>query len=297
MLAVWLTRSCSTASSRPAPSASWPRPTARPCRDRRRDRLLFRTFSLRDFFGWGGRYVWRFLGVRVLFCGLVAGHGRGGPVLADLPGAWAGANGGAGGVRHRLRRRAAAGVPGPGARPLVPAWPRRTWRARAPACAPPRAAGSPCSAGAWARSSTLLHRVLGAALGLSVVFLPLAAVADSLLSGAPGWRGRWSSCSSSSCRSPQHAARDAPGRRPGGPGAQRDARARSAVNPRCRPREIEASPPPLASCFWSWSLAVARRSRRAPRRHRKAEKAPGHPPQPPAPAAAGPRAGGAGPAR
>jgi hypothetical protein len=29
---------------------------------------------------------------------------------------------------------------------------------------------------------------LGAAVGLSIVFLPLTAVADSLLSGSPGWR-------------------------------------------------------------------------------------------------------------
>lgn len=36
----------------------------------RRDRLLFRTFSARDFVGWGGLYVWRFFGMLVLFWGL-----------------------------------------------------------------------------------------------------------------------------------------------------------------------------------------------------------------------------------
>ncbi len=37
----------------------------------RRQRLLFRTFSRRDFLGWGGLYVWRFFGMLVLFWGLM----------------------------------------------------------------------------------------------------------------------------------------------------------------------------------------------------------------------------------
>ncbi|MFP5286295.1 MAG: hypothetical protein ACLGI9_11210 [Thermoanaerobaculia bacterium] len=37
-----------------------------------RDRRLFRTFSLRDFLGWGGRYVWRFFWFINLFCVLVS---------------------------------------------------------------------------------------------------------------------------------------------------------------------------------------------------------------------------------
>jgi hypothetical protein len=37
----------------------------------RRPRLLFRTFSRRDFLGWGGLYVWRFFGMLVLFWGLM----------------------------------------------------------------------------------------------------------------------------------------------------------------------------------------------------------------------------------
>jgi len=32
-----------------------------------RHRMLFRTFSLRDFLGWGGLYMWRFCGVLLLF--------------------------------------------------------------------------------------------------------------------------------------------------------------------------------------------------------------------------------------
>ena len=35
----------------------------------RRSPLFFRTFSLRDFLGWGGRYVWRFAGAGLLFGG------------------------------------------------------------------------------------------------------------------------------------------------------------------------------------------------------------------------------------
>lgn len=41
-----------------------------------RSSLLFRTFSVRDFFGWGGRYVWRYFGFSLLFVllvGLVVG--------------------------------------------------------------------------------------------------------------------------------------------------------------------------------------------------------------------------------
>lgn len=37
-----------------------------------RDQRLFRTFTLRDFLGWGGRYVWRFFWFFNLFCVLVS---------------------------------------------------------------------------------------------------------------------------------------------------------------------------------------------------------------------------------
>ena len=53
--------------------------------------------------------------------------------------------------RHRPRRRAAAGLPGPDRRPRLPSRARPTWRARARACGPPGAAVSACSAAAWAR--------------------------------------------------------------------------------------------------------------------------------------------------
>jgi hypothetical protein len=43
------------------------RPGSKPRAGRPRARALFRTFSRTDFFGWGGRYVWRFFGLVNLF--------------------------------------------------------------------------------------------------------------------------------------------------------------------------------------------------------------------------------------
>ncbi|MFL6197223.1 MAG: hypothetical protein ACJ75H_23755 [Thermoanaerobaculia bacterium] len=39
----------------------------------RRDRTFFRTFSLRDFLGWSGLYVWRFFGLLALFWAVAFG--------------------------------------------------------------------------------------------------------------------------------------------------------------------------------------------------------------------------------
>lgn len=153
----------------------------------RRSRLLFRTFSLRDFCGWGGLYVWRFLRVRVLFWGLIAALG--GAVLFWLiflavgGSTWGGS--------------AAFGIGCGGALPLAfLALVLGLWFQVAQADLARDGSGV---RSASRRGLHVLGRRLGAvviffllfvgaAVGLSIVFLPLTAAADSLLSGAPGWR-------------------------------------------------------------------------------------------------------------
>lgn len=153
----------------------------------RRNRQLFRTFSLRDFCGWGGLYVWRFLGVRVLFCGLIAALG--GAVLFWLifmavgGGTWGGS--------------AAFGIGCGGALPLAfLALVLGLWFQVAQADLAREGSGVRTAS---RRGLHVLGRrlgavailfilFLGAAFGLSIVFLPVTAVADSLLSGSPGWR-------------------------------------------------------------------------------------------------------------
>lgn len=153
----------------------------------RRNRLLFRTFSVRDFCGWGGLYVWRFLGVRVLFCGL--GMVMGGAVLLWL--LFLGVGGGHWGAP------AAFGIGCGGMLPLAfLALVLGLWFHVAQADLAREGSG----VGAASRRGldvlgrrlgsviTLFILFLGAGLALSIVFLPLTAVTDSLLSGAPGWR-------------------------------------------------------------------------------------------------------------
>jgi hypothetical protein len=153
----------------------------------RRNRLLFRTFSLRDFCGWGGLYVWRFLGVRVLFCGLIGALG--GAVLFWLifmalgGGTWGGS--------------AAFGIGCGGALPLAfLALVLGLWFQVAQADLAREGSGVRTAS---RRGLHVLGRrlgavailfilFLGAVVGLSIVFLPVTAVADSLLSGSPGWR-------------------------------------------------------------------------------------------------------------
>lgn len=153
----------------------------------RRNRLLFRTFSLRDFFGWGGLYVWRFLGVRVLFWGLVMAMGA--AVLFWL--IFLAVGGGEWGAP------AAFGIGCGGALPLAfLALVLSLWFQVAQADLAREGSGVRAASrrglhvlGRRLGAVVILFIVfLGAAVGLSIVFLPLTAVADSLLSGSPGWR-------------------------------------------------------------------------------------------------------------
>ena len=153
----------------------------------RRNRLLFRTFSLRDFFGWGGLYVWRFLGVRVLFWGLVMAMGA--AVLFWL--IFLAVGGGEWGAP------AAFGIGCGGALPLAfLALVLSLWFQVAQADLAREGSGVQAASrrglhvlGRRLGAVVILFIVfLGAAIGLSIVFLPLTAVADSLLSGSPGWR-------------------------------------------------------------------------------------------------------------
>ena len=153
----------------------------------RRNRLFFRTFSLRDFFGWGGLYVWRFLGVRVLFWGLVMALGA--AVLFWL--IFLGVGGSQWGTS------AAFGIGCGGALPLVfLALVLGLWFQVAQADLAREGSGVRTAS---RRGLHVLGRrlgavaiffilSLGAAVGLSIVFLPVTAVADALLSGSPGWR-------------------------------------------------------------------------------------------------------------
>lgn len=153
----------------------------------RRNRLLFRTFSLRDFFGWGGLYVWRFLGVRVLFWGLVMALGA--AVLFWL--IFLGVGGSEWGAP------AAFGIGCGGALPLVfLALVLGLWFQIAQADLAREGSGVRTAS---RRGLHVLGRrlgavailfilFLGAAIGLLIVFLPLTAAADLLLSGSPGWR-------------------------------------------------------------------------------------------------------------
>jgi hypothetical protein len=153
----------------------------------RRDRDFFRTFSLRDFLGWGGLYVWRFLGLRVLFWSLV-------PLLAILAMIWLvflGMGGSAWG---------APGVFGIGCGGALPlgflALVLGLWFNVAQADLARDGSGV---RQASRRGLDVLGRrlgavlalfvlALGAALALAAVFLPLSALVRSLLSGAPRWQ-------------------------------------------------------------------------------------------------------------
>jgi hypothetical protein len=150
----------------------------------RRDRDFFRTFSLRDFLGWGGRYVWRFFGVLAVF-GIVL-FGLGGAALLWLlstavgGGQWGGA--------------AALGIGCGGALPLgFLALVAGFWFHLAQADLARDGSGVRAAS---RRGLAVLGRRLGAvialflltlmaALALAALFFPLAAAADTLLSGAP----------------------------------------------------------------------------------------------------------------
>jgi hypothetical protein len=150
----------------------------------RRSKEFFRTFSLRDFLGWGGLYMWRFFGVLLLF-GLFV-FLLGGAVLLWLLFL------GVGGVQWGSP--AALGIGCGGALPMgflalvLGFWVHLAQADLAREGSSVRAASR--------RGIAVLGRRLGAVLALflialvaglalAIVFFPLREAADSLLSGAP----------------------------------------------------------------------------------------------------------------
>jgi membrane-anchored glycerophosphoryl diester phosphodiesterase (GDPDase) len=158
----------------------------------RRSPLFFRTFSLRDFLGWGGRYVWRFAGAGLLFAGALL-------LLAGGAAFWLGATATtvitAGGAH--LRGPAALGVGFGWALPLgFAALVAVLGFSLAQADLARQESGVRA---AWRRALAVLGRrpgtvlalvvlVLGAGLLLALLFAPVTAAADALLAGAPGVR-------------------------------------------------------------------------------------------------------------
>lgn len=150
----------------------------------RRSKEFFRTFSLRDFLGWGGLYMWRFFGVLLLF-GLFA-FLLGGAVLLWLLFL------GVGGVQWGSP--AALGIGCGGALPMgFLALVLGLWLPLAQA---DLARDGSSVRAASRRGIAVLGRRLGtvialfllallAVLALAIVFFPLGTAADSLLSGAP----------------------------------------------------------------------------------------------------------------
>lgn len=152
-----------------------------------RHKLLFRTFSLRDFMGWGGLYVWRFFRMLLLYWTLILLMGS--ALLAWVlflvlgGGRWGGS--------------AALGIGCGGALPLLfLALVLGLWFNVAQADLARDVSG--VRAASRRGLSVLGHRLgavlalfvvfLGAMLALGAVFAPLSAVTDKLLSGTPGAR-------------------------------------------------------------------------------------------------------------
>jgi hypothetical protein len=150
----------------------------------RRRRDFFRTFSLRDFAGWGALYVWRFFGALLLFWGLALPLGLAALLWVVFTVAGGGRWGGA----------AALGIGCGGALPLgFLVLVTCLWFHLAQADLAREGSGVRTAS---RRGLAVLGRRLGAvtvlfllalaaALGLAAVFLPLSAVADGLLAGAP----------------------------------------------------------------------------------------------------------------
>jgi hypothetical protein len=150
----------------------------------RRSREFFRTFSLRDFLGWGGLYMWRFFGVLLLF-GAFA-FLLGGAVLLWL--IFLGAGGATWGSP------AAFGIGCGGALPMgflalvLGLWLHLAQADLARDGSSVRVASRRGIAVLGRRLGTVIAlflAILVAALALAVVFFPLGTAADSLLSGAP----------------------------------------------------------------------------------------------------------------
>jgi hypothetical protein len=150
----------------------------------RRHRLFFRTFSRRDFFGWGGLYVWRFFRLLVLFWGLML-------LMAVAGFLWlvfVGVGGGTWGAP------AALGIGCGGALPLAfLALVLGLWFNVAQAGLAREGSGVRTAS---RRGLAVLGRRLGAVtalvilffaavIALAFVFIPLSLVTDALLAGAP----------------------------------------------------------------------------------------------------------------
>jgi hypothetical protein len=158
---------------------------ALPGAGRRRD--FFRTFTLRDFLGWGGLYVWRFCGVLLLFWGLAcllglaavlwlaataAGGGEwGSPAALGIGCGWALPLGFAAAATGLWFNLAQAGLARDGSGVRAAARQGLAVLGRRPGAV-----------------SALFLLALAAAAALAAVFLPLSAAADLLLAGAPLWR-------------------------------------------------------------------------------------------------------------
>lgn len=153
----------------------------------RRRREFFRTFSLRDFLGWGGLYMWRFFGVLLLFglCVFLLG----GAVLLWM--IFLGVGG------AQWGSPAALGIGCGGALPMgflalvLGLWVHLAQADLARDGSSVRAASRRGIAVLGRRLGTvtaLFLVTLVAALALAIVFFPLGAAADALLSGAPGMR-------------------------------------------------------------------------------------------------------------
>jgi len=150
----------------------------------RRSKEFFRTFSLRDFLGWGGLYMWRFFGVLLLF-GVFA-FLLGGAALLWL--IFLGVGG------AQWGSPAALGIGCGGALPMgFLALVLGLWLHLAQA---DLARDGSSVRAASRRGISVLGRRLGtvialflvalvAGLALAIVFFPLGAAADALLSGAP----------------------------------------------------------------------------------------------------------------
>ncbi len=153
----------------------------------RRLRLLFRTFSLRDFAGWGALYLWRFFRLLVFFWALALPLG-----IAAL--VWLVSVGVGGEI---WGKPAVLGLGGFGLLPLgflflvAGLWSRVAQADLAREGSGARAAAR--------RGLTVLGRRLGAvtllvflvaggAMALALLFLPVSAVPGLLLAGAPGAR-------------------------------------------------------------------------------------------------------------